>query len=386
MDHSKPPNGAASQKKHVVFVINDFLVGGAQRQLTRQLSLYDKDAFRFSIITLFDFAGRPTLYDRIPPCVAVHRLAFRGAFDVRGIWSFIRLVRAIRPDLVVSSLFLANTLCRSLKPFFRYRSIAREHNTYIDKPRVAILIDRLLARVSDRMVAVSQSVAAFTSRQQRLPAGCFTVIPNGIDLGEIRAAEERLRPTAKRDVCLLLGITPEIKIMLNVARLTPQKNQDALIRAFADFVVGHPDYVLCILGGGGRMEALTALVHDLGLERHVFLLGSISSVEAFYLASDVFVSASFIEGMSNAQLEALAYGLPMIVTRTGGVEELLREGENGFAVNGFTAADIRRGLERFAAVSSPGHLRQAARATAEAYDIRKTVAAYERLFHDCLAR
>ena len=372
------------RRRHVVFVINDFLVGGAQRQLTRQLSLYDQSAFTFSVVTLFDFPCRPTLYERIPAAVAVHRLAFKRAFDVQGLWSFFRLMRTIHPDLVVSSLFLANTICRAFQPFFRYRTIAREHNTYIDKPRWAVWVDRILARVSRKIVAVSCSVAEFTSRQERLPLDAFTVIPNGIDLEEIEAAVTRFGPTAKQDVCRHLGIPPQAKIVLSVGRLTAQKNQDALLRAFAQFSAKHTEYVLCLLGGGGLMGRLQALVHELSLDRRVFLLGSVRDVERFYLASDFFVSTSMIEGLSNAQLEALAYGLPIVVTRTGGAKELLREGKNGFAIDGFTSADILVGMERLIAAGPLDSMRREARATAKRLDIRKTVAAYERLFHDCL--
>lgn len=371
-----------TRKIRVTFVINDFLVGGAQRQLTRQLRYYRRELFDISVVTLFQFPGKETLYQDIPRDIHVETLNFSGFFDVKNIVRLLKVLRRLQPDIVVSSLFLSNTLCRLLRPLCGYRSIAREHNTYTYKRGWAIALDRWLARQSYKIVAVSNEVATFTAQQERIPREKFLVLQNGIDLQEVEAYRETHAATAKQEVCRSLGVPVERKLVLCVSRLTGQKNLPALIDAFAAFSQRRPEYFLVIVGEGGLRSELTDRVARLGAEDRIRLLGVVEHVGQWYLASDFLISASLIEGLSNAHLEALAFGLPIVVTQTGGTQELLRPGENGVLIEGYAADDIGRALEGISQTDL-APMRAAARASVQDFDIRRTVERYERLFADC---
>lgn len=373
---------ATLQKIRVVFVINDFLMGGAQRQLARQLRLYNRDTFDVTIITLFHFPDKQTLYHLIPDDIAVEKMAFSGFFDLRSLFRFCRILNKLRPDIVVSSLFFSNTLTRLLRVFFGYRSIAREHNTYTYKRRWAILVDRWLARQSYKMVAVSEEVATFTIRQESIPQEKFVVIQNGIDLDEIAQYRHAHATTAKEILYNRHHLEMDRKILLNVSRLTEQKNLVRLIEAFAQFSAKHEEYVLFILGEGGLFLELQSLIQRLGMGGRIFLVGAVHDIGLYYLVSEMLVSASLIEGLSNAHLEALAFGLPIIITETGGAQELLRPGENGWCIPGYTKEDILGALEHVSRqdISS---WRVAALRTATQFDIRHTVHRYEDLFIRC---
>lgn len=295
----------------------------------------------------------------------------------------INILRETKPDIVVSSLFFSNTVCRLLKPFLRFRSIAREHNTYTYKKWWAKTVDRVLARMSYKIVAVSSEVAEFTAAQERIPTEKFVVIQNGIDLQEVREKVKVCGPTVKEEVYAQLHLSLDMKLVVSVGRMTPQKNQKNLIDAFAEFYQAHPEYALCILGGGGLLDELLAHVKTLGVEDRVFLLGSVSDVERYYLASEFFVSASLIEGLSNAHLEALAFGLPIVVTQTGGTRELLRDGKNGLLIRGSSKEDIRTALESMVGADRTTMRAEAFRA-AQAFDMVKTVERYEALFTECM--
>jgi glycosyltransferase involved in cell wall biosynthesis len=375
-------NTAGNQKIRIVFGINDFGAGGAERMTARLISHLDPERFECTLITLLPNPDQ-NVFSELPSFVTVRRFAFSGFADVRSWRELHRYLKEHNPDIVVSSLFFANTIFRVLKPFVGYTSIAREHNTYVDKPFRQQLVDRLLARVSYRLVAVSTTVADFTSRQEHIARDRFVVIHNGIDLlaGEEALAELPSAVALRKE----LGFAESDTLYLSVARLAPQKNHRLLLEGFALFHREHPESRLALVGNGALRASLEARVSSLGLREAVRFFGHRTDVGKFYKTADFFVSASVIEGMSNAYLEALAAGVPLVSTLTAGTDELLVHGSNGFAIRRSTPEAVHEALAQ--ALSGDRALLSAqAKKTAERFSLHRTVAAYEKLFEEALAR
>ena len=118
--------------------------------------------------------------------------------------------------------------------------------------------------------------------------------------------------------------------LLTVARLIDRKGIDYLIKSLSDLKDIIPGISLTIVGSGDKQNELEALVKKRELSESVKFLGEVphNELAAIYSSHDVFVLPSFNEGMSNAMLEAMASGLPIVTTATGGTSELL----NGNAV------------------------------------------------------
>jgi glycosyltransferase involved in cell wall biosynthesis len=87
------------------------------------------------------------------------------------------------------------------------------------------------------------------------------------------------------------------------------------------------------VGDGACEDDLKKMAGELGLTDVIHFMGYQDNVHPFYEAADVYISTSKIEGMSNTQLEALAHGIPVISTQTGGVTELIDDGNNGFIID-----------------------------------------------------
>jgi len=125
-------------------------------------------------------------------------------------------------------------------------------------------------------------------------------------------------------------------ILLSTSRLTPRKGIHFLIEAFA-VAVAHATVPLelYLIGEGEQKETLQARAKELGIADKVKFLGRVEHylLPQFYQKAHVFVLPSKNEGMSNAALEALASGLPLVVSGTGGMQELVTEGVNGFFVD-----------------------------------------------------
>jgi glycosyltransferase involved in cell wall biosynthesis len=129
-----------------------------------------------------------------------------------------------------------------------------------------------------------------------------------------------------------LGLDVNRPVIGTVGRLDPVKDQAGLIRAFAQVRSQFPEAVLVIAGDGPCREELRGLVASLQLGENVRLLGERKDIPNVLGAMDVFVLPSIAEGISNTILEAMATGLPVVATRTGGNPELVEDGVTGSLV------------------------------------------------------
>lgn len=120
------------------------------------------------------------------------------------------------------------------------------------------------------------------------------------------------------------------KRILNVGRLSYQKNQDLLIRAFATIASANPDWVLTLVGEGEKRGEIERLIAERGLRGRVELIGAVTDVDSWYCVSAFLAFPSLWEGFPNALVEAFRQGLPAVgLERTAGVNELLKHNETG---------------------------------------------------------
>lgn len=170
---------------------------------------------------------------------------------------------------------------------------------------------------------VTNSTGLTALAQQSNPQQKFLCIPNGVDT-------TFYHPGAR---------TPDDRkkefIILCASRLSRRKGFRYAIDALADLVSCYPHVRMIIAGGeGNAMRELKARVREKKLDDYVTFSGAYTKKDApaIYHNADVFVMPSLNEGMSNNLLEALASGLPVLMTPTGGAQELVRDGENGYLI------------------------------------------------------
>jgi glycosyltransferase involved in cell wall biosynthesis len=194
-------------------------------------------------------------------------------------------------------------------------------------------IIRSIWRHAARVVANSSGLrllALRTNTEQRID-----MIPNGIDTMEFK-------PNTVRE-------TDGIFRVLCVSRITPRKGIRYLIEGFDLLRKKNPSKMeLWIIGEGDELPTLRTLIQGLGLHQSVKFFGRVAheKLASFYGLADVFVLPSLNEGMSNTMLEALASGLPIVATVTGGTEELVADGENGWYIGKESSEDIALKLEK----------------------------------------
>lgn len=372
-----------AQRIRVVFGLASFLAGGTERQLLKQLRVYDFQRFDVSLVTLFDLPEKETVYDQLPKEVKVFKFNFSHSLDLQSWTALYSTLKKISPDVVVSSAFFANTVFRLLKIFCGYKVISREHNTYVEKNFFQKITDYILSHLSYKIVGISQTVVDFASAQAHIKKSKFKSILNGVDTDEINSISQE-KNSIRKNLRSALKLNDSQKVILNVGRLKKQKDQELLIDGFVPFQKENPDYVLCIVGEGIERSALEKKISAYGAEKSIILLGHKENVYDFFLLADIFILTSRHEGGPNAVLEALAFGLPVISTPIAGVNEYVRDGENGFIVD-HTPQDITRALNEVAHLSQ-GKIeivKRNAIATSQHFNIRSVAKIYMDLIEEC---
>jgi glycosyltransferase involved in cell wall biosynthesis len=152
-----------------------------------------------------------------------------------------------------------------------------------------------------------------------IPRERVHLVPNGVDGGEFHPAAPQERRQARR----ALGLHAE-RLVLFVGRLEVQKNPLALLDAWAQIdSKTRRGALLCIVGDGSLADAVAAKARESGPARSVHIAGAQTNAALWYRAADIMVIPSFTEGLSNAMIEAMACGLPVVSTKVSGSSILL---------------------------------------------------------------
>jgi len=222
------------------------------------------------------------------------------------------------------------------------------------------------------------------------------IIPNGVDTTRFQPAADASEKAALRAE---LGIPLEVKLVLFVGSIVPRKGVDLLLRSWPATLAHHPNAHLVLVGGFERPTFMTqeriatltdyqngvrALAESADMRGSVQFVAETPTVEKWLRAADVFVFPSEQEGMGNVVLEAMACGLPSVITRFKG----LPEGEFGepgceFHLVPRTEEDLTAGLRTALADTKQGEImgKHARTWILDRMDLRLTLARYSQLYH-----
>jgi len=192
------------------------------------------------------------------------------------------------------------------------------------KARRALL--RGLTHMADHVVGNAEAIRKMLVEEEGIPSEKVTVIPNGLDIVRF---DQRVRAGLHAP----LPDTHGAPVVVHVANMNhPVKRQEDLLRALALVRrAGHTLHAF-LVGDGPRRPELEKLAGTLGLTDTVHFLKHRADVPAIYERADFGVLCSSAEGLSNAVMEGMAAGLPMVVTNVGGNPELVADGERGLVV------------------------------------------------------
>lgn len=335
---------------NVLYVIGSMSKGGAESQLLMLMRQIKEDGYADVELFLFEKRGS-LMVDAEDLGITIHDGGYSSSspkivrnFQLMQVfYKLLSLMLFRRPDIVhgylpIANLFTAITGKMAFIP--RIITSRRALNSHQDKRFFWKYLDKVSSFLSDTIIANSQAVKEDTLKREGIKACKVTVIPNAINVDRF-SISLKVRQDIRKELCL-----DEADIVLIiVANLIKYKGHRELIKSLALLTDNSCRVKLLVVGDDrGIGEELKQYAVDLGVTNHIIWLGSRNDVPELLAASDIYVSASYEEGMSNSILEALAAERPVVATSVGGSPELLKWGKYGVLVDSCSPSSLADGL------------------------------------------
>lgn len=334
----------------LLWLIDSLTLGGAEALAAEFARAHDRARWRLTVGCLKSIDGNPFAAALAAAGVPLVELEARHLRDLGAFRRLRALLAERRVGLVHAHLAYASIWGTFAGGLAGVPAVATLH-VLPGAERLASreglrrrLLVAALGRGARRVLAVSAAVrAAWVAAG--VPAERVEVVPNGVDVERFarpRAPGERERLRAA------LGWPPAATVVLTVGALRPEKGTADLLAAFAALAPGAPALRLAVAGDGPERGALEAAARAAGVAERVSFLGLRRDVDDLLAAADVFALASRVEAYPTVLLEALAAGVPVVATATGGVPEIVIEGTGLLAPAG-APAELAAALGRLAA-------------------------------------
>lgn len=332
-------------KKEIIFLIGSLQVGGAERHLVYVLPRLQKKGWVVSVITLVEKGPLAKNLEcvgiSVTSIISERYLGITRRFP-RFLGIFLRVIPSVfnlmllfkRNSKSIFHFFLPETyvlgmFAASLSGFSGPKVMSRRSlNIYQhQKPLLKWLEMKMHKRIT-KILGNSEAILTQLKEEENVPAEKLQLIYNGINVLPLEQFKSKVETRQS------LQIQPEAIVLIVVANLIPYKGYSDLLNALArikDKVL--VDWrLLCVGRDDGIGLELKKQSRSLGLEKQILWLGSRNDVSDLFLSADIGVLCSHQEGFSNAILEGMAAGLPMVVTDVGGNKEAVIQGETGYVV------------------------------------------------------
>lgn len=338
LNNNKKAEDVKKERKYagkLAFYIGSLNKGGAERVFVNLAEYFQNKGYQIVMVTQYQKEDEYVLAEGIRRVISdippEETTGSRAVNFYRRMSRLHRICKKERPDLVLSCVgknnFMAvvTTMFTKTKPVV---SVVGEAKEEYPNRLMKALANLLFPFASGVILQTERSKSFFSQRVSRTSV----ILPNSLNPLFIR---ERFRGEREKRI-------------VSVGRLDANKNHEMMIRAFAGLAGRYPEYTLTIYGEGELREHLQKLIASLGLEEKVFLPGVVPDVAERIEKAALFLLVSYSEGVSNALIEALALGLPVIATDvpSGGTQELIRHGENGLIIPPGDEEALKAAMER----------------------------------------
>ena len=315
-----PKEQKENNMKTLLFYISNISKGGAQRVIT---TLSNHFSEQYQVVLLTTTVGEGTY--SLSPNITHLSLDF-AAEDIK-----------------------ANKLTKNLKRNIQFKQIVQMYQpsviiTFLEREIFRVLYLKPQLSVPVIISFRNDPTVDYSSRLQRFAIMRLIKRADGIVFQTPDAKQFFAGHYSCKDAIIPNPIHPTFLIerdsgprdtrIVTVGKLFPQKNHALLIRSFAQIASEFPEHTLEIYGEGELKDSLQQLINSFGLQTRIFLKGVRNDIEKVLEQAALFVLSSDYEGVSNALMEAMALGLPVISTDCpcGGSAMLIRHGVNGLLV------------------------------------------------------
>jgi len=292
-------------------------IQGVQRLLLWWLPAFSNTEFDLSLCILrnrnaasksFDDAGIPVTYLN------------RGRFDPRTTTDLIKLVKEHNIQILHCHGYGATTFGRLVRIFCKVQVIVHEHMIDESIPFYQKIIDRILAPLTSRAIAVSSAVGDFMMGPRAIPKEKLVVIYNGLPAEYCHEYTKEEKAVIAKE----LDIAMDVPLLGIVGRLHPVKGHADFLMAASNVLRVFPDACFLVVGDGDLRTALEQRAVELGIKDQVIFLGHREDIKEILAILDILVISSYSEGCPLTLLEGMAAGKAIVSTTVGGIPEMLR--------------------------------------------------------------
>ncbi len=304
----------------IAFVIDKLNFGGAEHQLVQLVRNISKRRFEVRVIIFHAGGDLRNRLDEIPG-VTVHSLCKKNRWHLfKTVFRLFRLVRGFQPDVIHSYLSGTNEICLMVARLLNIKVVWGIRVSDIDAAdfhpitRFSFFLGSRLSRYTDLVIVNSYAGLGYHI-QCGYPKDKMTVIHNGIDI-------DRFHPDRRSGLKLIseLGVPQNIPLIGIIGRLHPMKDHTTFIHAAAELIKkGEKVRFVCVGNGeDGFKQRLKALSASRGLSDRLLWVDARPDMASVYNALTILSSTSaYGEGFSNTIGEAMACGVPCVVTDVG---------------------------------------------------------------------
>lgn len=318
------------QAKKILYITPGLNIGGAEKFIITLANGLSADTNSQTIVSLTE---KNVLESELKKEIQLTPLHRRYKLDIVPLLKLRKLISKEKPDIIFCINFFTYffSRCATFLLGASGKRIISYHST-IHVSRKEYLLHKFYRSIltkKDLIVTVSKNQETYTARQLQLPGSKFRTIHNGIDTAYWKLADNC---EDFQNIRTAYGIPAEAKVIIKAASFRIEKNHLGAVRALHILhTVHHNKAYLFLLGAGPMLTEVKDLAAKLGLKEYVKFTGMQKNVQPFYRASNLFTLCSTsVETFSIAALEAMACGLPCVLTDIGGASEMVTEGKTGY--------------------------------------------------------
>jgi glycosyltransferase involved in cell wall biosynthesis len=331
-------SGNKKERISILFLGTQITVGGAQRVLLSQAKWFYDKGYQVATAFFYDKDNLKEAWKSEYPFPVIDLNGRRqGAgpvinlyFLIRGIFRLWRLIRSNKFDLIETFTPDSNLLGLSVAKLAGVHvRIGSYHGTIEGIPNWRMRLHGWIVNhgFAHCLVVVSEHVHQIAVEFENIRPDRMVVIPNGIDTTPFMDPNPEILSQLRKE----LGIKSDDFVYLSVGRVTQQKGYTYLLEAIPAVLTRFPECTVFIIAGEGYLrEDLERKARNLGIDYGVHFLGTRSDIPELLTLSGVFVMPSLSEGLPLALLEAMCARLPIVASRVGGIESVIKHGENGY--------------------------------------------------------
>jgi glycosyltransferase involved in cell wall biosynthesis len=329
-DEGSVCTAAAPPALRILYLIDYFhRTGGTETHLVQLMLGLPPERFICSMVA-FDLGANPLL-DRLRArnIEVLHLPVGREYVPHAAVqaWRLSRLIRKNRYDVIQTYHQKADTYGALIAWLSGARHlVSSKRDTGDLRKPWHVLANRCLSRLFDAFIAVAEGVRAAVVARDHLAPAKVTTIYNGVDTERFQVPTAAQRAEARQK----LGFGPDDFVVGMVAGFRPEKNHDVFFAGLLQALPSIPTLKVLAVGAGPLLHEVRDLISRGPLGPRVVFTGDVPDVVPYLQAMDIgCLTPGSNEGFSNAIIEQMAIGLPMIVTDVGGNAEAVVDGANG---------------------------------------------------------